>query len=268
MSAPRRYSEREIAAIFEKAARAQEQAQPLIEFQEGLTLGELQEIGREAGIAPDFIARAAASLTHTVSSAPPRRLAGMPIGVERTVELPGPLSAEAWDRLVVDLRETFQATGYMREEGSIRSWRNGNLQAHVEPTATGYRLRLATTKGNAQQTLALSAFFLAIGAVFLSLLAFQADPEAGMVAIMSLFAAAGVGGLGYTALSLPRWASERGRQMEAVIERVLDLEGARHSEGTSDVTADATSESSLLDLSVIGEVETETPSVSATRVRV
>lgn len=267
MSHPRRYSESEIAAIFEKAAQTQEQAKPLNKFHEGLTLDDLQAIGREVGIAPDFIARAAASLTRTVSSAPPRTLAGMPVSVERTVALPGPLSDEAWDQLVADLRETFQAMGQVRQDGSIRTWRNGNLQAHVEPTTNGHRLRLRTYKGSARQTLAMSAFFLVLGAVFLSLLAFKSDPEAGVTAIMALFAAVGIGGIGATALSLPRWAAERGRQMEAAIERVLDHEGTRHVIGTRDASANALRSRGRLDVDAVDEPVGESTSAAPDRVR-
>jgi DNA-3-methyladenine glycosylase II len=37
------------------------------------------------------------------------------------------LSDDQWDRLVVDLRETFNAAGIVGREGSLRQWRNGNL---------------------------------------------------------------------------------------------------------------------------------------------
>ena len=42
----------------------------------------------------------------------------------------------------------------MKAYGSLRQWTNGNLQALLEPTATGHRLRLGTLKGNARASMA------------------------------------------------------------------------------------------------------------------
>ena len=106
MSAEHRYSEQEIAAIFKQAAEAQEAAQQQKSPGEGLTLAELQQIGQETGITPEFIARAAAAVDRTGPSLPPTTYFGIPISVARTVDLPGPLSDDGWDQLVVDLRES------------------------------------------------------------------------------------------------------------------------------------------------------------------
>jgi hypothetical protein len=79
-----------------------------------------------------------------------RRFMGLPIGVGRTVEFDRPLSDSDWERLVADLRETFEARGMVRYDGPFRQWTNGNLQALVEPTPSGHRLRLQTVKGNSR----------------------------------------------------------------------------------------------------------------------
>ena len=60
----------------------------------------------------------------------------MPVGVSRTVTSAGNFTEREWERLVVDLRETFDAKGAVKREGSFRQWTNGNLQALVEPTAS------------------------------------------------------------------------------------------------------------------------------------
>ena len=58
----RRYSDEEVAAIFERAAKSQaglqRQQQPHA-LQHGMTLAELQQIGRDVGIPPELVARAA-----------------------------------------------------------------------------------------------------------------------------------------------------------------------------------------------------------------
>ena len=71
MSPERRYNEQEIAGIFKQAAEAQETAQRHLSHTEGLTLAELQEIGKEAGITPEFIARSAAAVDRTDHTEPP-----------------------------------------------------------------------------------------------------------------------------------------------------------------------------------------------------
>src|SRR5215207_1734059 len=118
MSPERQYNEQEVAAIFKHAAAGQESAQRQLPQGGGLTLAELEQIGKEAGITPEYIARAAAA-ARTGPVMPPTTYLGFPVSVARTVDLPGPLSDEAWDRLVADLRETFQATGEVRHDGSL-----------------------------------------------------------------------------------------------------------------------------------------------------
>src|SRR5215470_12135652 len=143
----RRFNEAEVSAIFERATEA-----PLVEQSqatpgEGMSLTELQAIGREVGISPERIA-AAAQLVDRAPSAAPRRIFGLPMGVERTIELNRRLSDEEWERLVVLLRETFHARGRIASHGSLRQWTNGNLQALLETTPTGQRVRLRTFKSS------------------------------------------------------------------------------------------------------------------------
>ncbi len=225
MNPERRYNEEEIAGIFKQAAGAQEAARRHLSDTEGLTLPELQQIGKEAGITPEFIARAAAAVDRTGSVLPPKRFLGLPISVERTVDLPGPLSDAHWDRLVVDLRETFQAHGTQRREGSLREWRNGNLRALVEPTDTGYRLRLHTVKGNAMSRL-LGGLAACVLGLTLLLSTFSGDLTTLRVMMLSLITVVGAGSLGFTAYGLPRWARERARQMEAIVARTVERAGA------------------------------------------
>ena len=115
----------------------------------GLTLAALQDIGREVGISAESISLAARSLD--LAGRPvSRKFMGLPIGVGRTVEFDRPLSDSDWERLVADLRETFAARGTVRYDGPFRQWTNGNLQALVEPTPNGHRLRLQTVKGDSR----------------------------------------------------------------------------------------------------------------------
>ncbi|HMU60816.1 MAG TPA: hypothetical protein PKA66_03465 [Gemmatimonadales bacterium] len=215
----RRYSEDEIARIFKQAAEAQQTARRQLPSGEGMTLTDLQEIGREVGIPPALVAQAARGLDRAGSPAG-RRFLGLPLGVGRTVELGRRLTDEEWDQLVVDLRETFHARGTVRRDGSLRQWTNGNLQALLEPTATGDRLRLRTMNGNAR-----GLMFGGLAIVGIALVpAMSAAFETGLGAALSglvpmLFAGAVLFAVG--ALRLPRWAKNRARQMEEVAARLV-----------------------------------------------
>ncbi|MGQ0816106.1 MAG: hypothetical protein ACT4O1_16875, partial [Gemmatimonadota bacterium] len=86
----RRYSEDEIAAIFENATQASD-APRYRNTSTGLTLAELQEIGREVGVPAESVAHAAARLdeaatTWRLPATITQRYFGLPLGVGRTVE--------------------------------------------------------------------------------------------------------------------------------------------------------------------------------------
>src|SRR5437867_4980768 len=144
----RRFNEAEVAEIFQRATEAQQSGKRLVPLSEGMTLGDLQDIGRQVGLSPELIAQAAKSIDRA-GRPTSRTFLGLPIGVGRTVDLDRRLTDQDWERLVVDLRETFDARGTLRHEGSFRQWTNGNLQALLEPTESGQRLRLRTVKGDA-----------------------------------------------------------------------------------------------------------------------
>src|SRR5512140_737780 len=139
--AERRYSEAEMASIFENAADAEAAGRRPSHAPDGMTLAQLQEIGREVGISPEAVAQAA-RLVAQRGKAVSRRWLGLPIGVGRTLDLGRRLTDHEWEDLVVDLRETFDARGHVSVQGSFREWTNGNLQALLEPTSTGQRLRI------------------------------------------------------------------------------------------------------------------------------
>lgn len=221
----RRYSDEEVAAIFERAAKSQaglqRQQQPHA-VSDGMTLGELQQIGRDVGIPADLVASAAREVD-LAGRPTERKYLGLPIGVGRTVELPRRLTDDEWERVVADLRETFDARGKLRSEGSTRMWSNGNLQVMLEPTATSHRLRMRTVKGNAGAYVTggigivvasvLSAGFRTMGGVV----------DIGMLAGLSTMTALGLGMIAAGTLRLPSWAKTRSRQMEEIAARTVAL---------------------------------------------
>lgn len=215
----RRFSDQEVAEIFERATRQQSSALRQASTAEGMTLGQLQEIGREVGIAPEIIAQAARSVDsadrYTVN-----RLLGLPIGVGVTASLGRRLSDDEWQRLIVDLRDTFDARGSVREEGAFRQWTNGNLQVLLEPTPEGNQVRLRTSKEDARAFIGIGLAFVALAIVaFAGKVVGGADVANTMQRVLPLgFIGAGLAAFG--AVRVPRWARERRAQMESIVARL------------------------------------------------
>ena len=214
----RRFSEDEVSAIFERAAEAQQAVRRQLPAGEGMTLADLRAIGREVGIPAELVDQAARSMDQQ-GKPTTRTFLGLPIGVGRTVELGRKLSDEEWDRLVVDLRETFDARGTVRADGSLRQWTNGNLQALLEPTATGHRLRLRTVMGAARNMMTMGAGVLASTATVVIVSAANGHLAQALAASGSLLAV-GAGLFAVGAVRLPLWARQRRRQMEGVAARL------------------------------------------------
>jgi hypothetical protein len=213
----RRYSDEEMAAIFGAAAEAPGTLPPHASSSsnQGLTLADLQAIGREVGIAPDAVARAAQAL-EVRRNAVSRRLLGLPIGVERRVTLSRRMTDDEWEQLVGELRDVFHARGRTKAEGSLRQWTNGNLYVLLEPTATGQRIRLGSLHGGAAASIRLGLIGLGTAALLALASAFGADVGNAIPALL-------VGGavlLANGALRVPGWARLRARQMEDLAVRL------------------------------------------------
>ncbi|MFV1988348.1 MAG: hypothetical protein ACC682_13790 [Gemmatimonadota bacterium] len=222
MADERTYGEDEVSEIFALATKVGGASLPALTEREGLTLGELQEVGREVGLAPERVAEAAATLDDRPQTLPRQTLLGAPVSVGRVVELPRAATDREWQFLVAELRETFGAKGKVTSHGDTREWTNGNLHAFLEETESGHRLRLGTRKGNAMEVVAIGAVGL-----FMALIMAVAMISKGKIGlelmVPGLFALAGGGALASNFLRLPRWADERERQMDHIAGRARAL---------------------------------------------
>lgn len=221
MSEERRYTDEEIEEIFRLAAEDRRLARGHSP-DAGLTLGELQAIGREAGLEPQRVADAARSLEARRGVLPRGRSLGMPTGVGRIVPLPRAPTDREWELLLTDFRETFDATGADRSQGGIRHWANGNLRISIEPTETGTRMRLQTRKSNGEVLNGIGLAGLGMSGVLFGLFAISGRPDTAFLgpAFLSLWSA---GALAANAVRLPRWARERESQMERLAARAVAL---------------------------------------------
>jgi hypothetical protein len=220
----RRYSDEEVASIFREAAEGQRSGALQRTDDNGLTLAELQSIGREVGLAPDVVTRAALAIDLRPQASSQTFLA-LPVGIERTITLGRTLTDAEWEHLVGELRTTFRAKGTIATSGAFREWRNGNLQAMLEPTAGGHRLRLSTIKGSARGAMFAGLALLGSAAAVWSsaILAGKLVPALPGVALLTL---GGLGLVAGTALQLRGWARLRGHQMDAIASRVAESAGA------------------------------------------
>lgn len=217
----RRFTEDEVAEIFARATEVHTSTRRQLASPEGLSLTELQAIGKEAGISAELVEQAARALDQPAPPKAPTFL-GIPIGVAHTVELGRRLSDEEWDLFVVQLRETFDARGKLSTEGSFRQWTNSNLQVLVEPSGNGHRVRFRTLKDSAR-------IYMTVGVVMgaASLVTVLAAVFTG--AVEPLAALSGVGGMGLIgvgfflagAVQLPSWARKRREQMERLGAKLL-----------------------------------------------
>jgi hypothetical protein len=215
----RRYSDEEVAAIFERAAETERTTLSVPAEGKGMTLAALQEIGREVGISPELISHAARSLD-TAGQPASRTFLGLPIGVGRSVEFDRPLSDADWERLVADLRVTFEARGAVRYDGPFRQWTNGNLQALVEPTPGGHRLRLQTLNGSARALMAAGIGAVGVAAATLITIAIGGNTLGNAGSGVAFMLAMGIGVFVMGAVRLPGWARRRRAQIDAVMARV------------------------------------------------
>lgn len=218
MARERTYDDEEIREIFAVAAR-KGLAEPRPEgASQGLTLVELQDIGREAGLDVAEVARAAAALEARALQEPERTSLGLPVEVTRVVPLARAPTDPEWEQLVAELRATFRARGRMVSQGSLREWANGNLHACVEPTGDGYRLRLGTVKGGATTLNAVGGATLFAGATAVISAVMGGAPQD--VIVPGTIAAFGIAAFGANILRLPRWADTRRRQMDFIAARM------------------------------------------------
>lgn len=212
-----RFNEDQAAAIFARAAEAEAAGRQPASGAGGMTLAELQEIGREAGLSPEAIAQAAASVRSAATPVPPPTFLRVPIGVGRTVMLERPLSDQEWGALVAELRTEFNASGRMHSDGTFREWRNGNLRVTAGPAPGGYQVDMRTSKGSARSLMtaggimtALSAALMAVGTLTVS------APAGDLTPVLTVGAAL----FGAGVLQVPAWARRRREQFDRIAERL------------------------------------------------
>jgi hypothetical protein len=214
-----RFNEDEAAEIFARAAEVEASGRKPASASGGMTLAELQEIGREAGMSPESVAEAATSLRRADTHTPAPTFLRLPIGVARSVPLERPLTEDEWGELVSQLRTTFNASGHVDSSGKYREWRNGNLRVTAAPVAGGYQVDMRTSKGSARSLMTTGGIMAAIGGgiTAMSVAAGGLTPDAVQPVLY-----VGVALFGAGVLQVPAWARRRREQFDRIADRLRD----------------------------------------------
>lgn len=118
----RKFNEEEVALIIKRAAELQETQQVESEPSSALTLTEIEEIAREAGIDPKLIRHAAHGLDRPSETSRPSPWLGAPTRLvfERVVD--GEIPAEDFEPLINEIRRTFGDNGVPSVLGRTLAW--------------------------------------------------------------------------------------------------------------------------------------------------
>jgi hypothetical protein len=216
----RRYGEDEVREIFSLATTGGTRDQAVHAESGGLTLDELRNIAREAGIDPARVTQAAASIDLRGKQAPVGRMLGLPIRMSRVFELPRAPTDREWEQLISEFRTTFGAPGQATSSGGLREWSHGDVHICVEPSEHGERLRLTLINNGAVALNGLAIVTGAMSLIMSAVVTAAGKPEKALV-VLGLFGGIALTAYGANVLRLPRWARERERQMEAVAEHAV-----------------------------------------------
>lgn len=118
----RTFSEEEVALIIKRAAELQQTEEVEKDPGNALTLAEVEQIAREAGIDPLLIRRAAQGLDRPVEKNRPSPFVGAPTRIvyERVVD--GEISVDEFEPLVNEVRRTFGDNGIPSVLGKTLAW--------------------------------------------------------------------------------------------------------------------------------------------------
>ena len=279
MNDERRYSEAELRAIFERAAKRQEEAHRADAASRGhLTLRELQEIGSASGIDPDHIAIAAAELAVAAPSKPAHTFLGTPTEIERTRVFPGAVSDAAWGRMVAEVRRTFDDDGSIGQIGQMREWTAVKRVTHHSGTA----MRLALeplgdgrTRATLRQSVRETTRGFAIAAsiqgvmslIFFALFMAGVDPELIIPAVIMASMALGFAGIARGWLGF--WGPRQEEKFDNVLDR-LDLiarDRASEPEPAHSVGSAVPDAERRIDLDALPDAEEDAASSGRSRTR-
>ncbi len=252
----RRYSEDDARRIFARVAERQTASGPA---DGGLSLADLQEAARAAGLDPSLVAQAAAELDRAAPT--PQRLVGAPVEITVSRVISGTLTDDVWAAIVAEARAQFRGTGTAGQIGRQREWsvisggaKNG-VTTHLtaEPVDGGIRLTISQSIRDMVLGFSIAGGITSLMAILFTTLAVAGvDSELWIPAVMmSTMALLFLGG---THVGARQWQTRRARRFESVLDRFELI--ARDDAGEADGERASPTEAGLrLDLDALADAD-------------
>lgn len=157
-SANRRYNEKEIGALIQRATELHERTKE--DPERSLSLSEIQHIAAELGLPPEHIQRAAVEMKHRLDADRTFSFWGGPFVMGETRVVDGAMSEEQWEEMVLELRRFTGRTGQITEVGRAREWTHAlgesnegisftRTQANMRPSGDQTRVEIRKHYGGA-----------------------------------------------------------------------------------------------------------------------
>lgn len=145
----RRYNEKEVGEIIKRASELQ-QLESTSESTTGMSLTELEQVAREAGLDPALVRRAATDLDTRVSDQKPSAFIGAPtnLALERTID--GEIPVEEYETLVLEIQRELGGVGQVSTLGRSLVWTMQGVDRRRVSTRT---VQLTVTPRNGRTTI-------------------------------------------------------------------------------------------------------------------
>jgi len=145
----RRFNEKEVALIIKRASELQ-QYETTSESTTGLSLAELEQVAREAGLDPELVRRAAADLDTRVTDQTPNRFLGAPtvLQLERTID--GEVPVEEYEPMVLEIQRQLAEVGSASTIGRSLQW---TVQSAARRRASTRTVQVTVSPRNGRTTI-------------------------------------------------------------------------------------------------------------------
>ena len=114
------FNETEIGFILKRAAELSHDDSDTASM--GLSVEELQQLGTEAGLNPDFILQAAAELQTSRQTPGKKNFIGGPLSYNREIVLDGEIYSTDWEEMITPIRNTFKDPGVVSTRKNTFEW--------------------------------------------------------------------------------------------------------------------------------------------------
>ncbi len=127
------YNEKEIGSILKRAAELSHDDADTGSL--GLSLEELKQLGKEAGINPDFILKAASEVGTRKLQTKEKNFFGGPVSYSSEMVLPREIDSRDWEEMLSKIRLSFKDPGIVTTRENIFEWTIQNMAAKAQVTA-------------------------------------------------------------------------------------------------------------------------------------